>query len=103
MSRPRKSDIEYCSCYYTGFPVPNKYQSTNLKLSLWTTKTCNGVTFISIFIPWCSLLATHFNNAPPAKIYSTRRLKSSKSALKRGEVSWQTTEQNAMQSYAVQG
>lgn len=47
--------------------------------------------------------AAHFNNTPSVKIYSTQTLKSSKSELKRGEVSWQTTEQNAMQSYAAQG
>lgn len=63
----------------------------------------DGTTFISIFIPRCSPLATHFNNTPSAKIHSAQTLKSSKSKLKRGEVSWQTIEQNAMQSYAAQG
>lgn len=75
---------------------------TQLRLSLQITKMCNGVC-ISIFIPQCSPLATHFNNTPSAKTYSTQTLKTSKSKLKRGEVSWQTIEQNAIQSYAAQG
>lgn len=48
---------------------------------------------------WLHVLIT----LPLPKYINTQRLKSSKSTLKRGEVSWQTIEQNAMQSYAVQG
>lgn len=111
MSKPLKSNNASVSAaflasyiFFAAFTVPNKYQYLYQSQSFFKDHKylywCN----IHLHIyPQCVPLATHFNNTPSAKMSSTQTLKSSKCKLKRGEVSWQTVEQNAMQSYAAQG
>lgn len=76
----------------------------NLSLSLQTTEMFNGErSSPDLSRSAAPQLASRFDITPSVKTPSTQRLKSYRSKLNRGEVSWQTAEQNAMQSYAAQG